>query len=115
MNNNYYISLLFYLFIAALIIILAFYPYSVKSHEASGGGWKYDPDCCDDRDCAVAEVEMKSNTVWIFKTIKGIVSINPKETKFLPSKDNNYHACIYSDYNNSEIKRVRCIYAPGGT
>lgn len=74
---------------------------------AHGHSW-YDPDCCSDRDCAVATVFEKDGVLWL----RNQHGEAPLPTTLVPrvSRDENWHACF--DYTKTNL---RCVYAPAGS
>lgn len=74
---------------------------------AWGHSW-YDPDCCSDRDCAVAEVLEVDGRI-VLRNQYGMAPLPPT---LIPrtSRDENWHACF--DYTKTNL---RCVYAPAGS
>lgn len=82
---------------------------SAVAHEAPSG-WKYDHDCCHDRDCAPVEnLTYLNDGTMLARTKHGEGKVT-SQTQRRPSGDTEYHACIMPSTNH-----VICFYAPGGS
>ena len=94
------------MFILFLIFVMWAQPTSAHEHD----GMVYDSWCCNNKDCAPADVKFLDNGQLQATTKHGTALFDLRtmpKFRIKPSTDGRYHACIAA-------KKGRCIYLPAG-
>jgi hypothetical protein len=89
------------------------------AHQAPSGLWRYDPICCNNRDCSPIDqrhVTVVPNEGYLVTLDVGDHPLVRQRVETLipfkdarPSGDGEYHACVLGSST-----RVRCLYITGG-
>lgn len=86
--------------------ILAAMFFMMSATSAFAHSW-YDPECCGENDCEPVRIRTDENGNFaILKNGQKWYVDKPKSIR--PSKDDNYHVCIF-------MNQVWCFYVPSGT